>query len=106
VDVIADLVVGALMEHGTAEVVGVPGDQMPAMRMAVRRAVKNHLGFKLSTHVRGGRLFIDCPEAYAPHSQAHMQRVAESMDAMFSGKEVPAVDNSGWRIRWATWSAP
>ena len=105
VDLIAHLVVDALQEQGVAEVVGVPGDQMSALRAAVRRAVKNRLGFKLKTHVLGGRLIIDCPEAYAPHEEAHMQKVAEAMNAIFTDGDASRVDDSGWRFHWATWSA-
>lgn len=104
VDLIAQLVVEALHEHGVAEVIGVPGDQMSALRTAVRKAVKSRFGYKLNTHVLGGRLIIDCPDAFAPHADAHMQNVAQRMNTLFNDEDGSTINDSGWRLDWAMWS--
>lgn len=102
-DLVASLVVDALEEHGVAEVVGVPGDQMAELRRTVRKAIKSRLGYQSTTHVHEGRLIVDCQQAYARHADRHLADVAAVMNAMFTGHEQATVDDSGWRIRWSTW---
>lgn len=104
VGLIADLVVDALRAHGYAEVVGVSGDQMSALRRAVRAAIRKQLGYSSQTFVHGSRLLVSSAEAYAPHAERHLKEAAHAMNTFFTDEKAPPIDDSGWRLHWATWS--
>lgn len=102
-DLVASFVVDAVEEHGLAEVVGVPGDQVAELRRTVRKAIRSRLGYSSNTHVSEGRLIVECPQAYAQHADRHLAEAAAVMNALFAGDEPASVDDSGWRIRWSAW---
>jgi hypothetical protein len=102
-DLIASLVVDALEEHGLAEVVGVPGDQMAELRRTVHQAIKSRLGYPSNTHVHESRLIVDCRQAYSRHAGRRMDEAAAVMNALVTDAEQASVDDSGWRIRWSAW---
>lgn len=104
IGLIAALAVDALRAHGYAEVVGVPGDQMPALRRAVRAAIRKQLGYSSQTFVHGSRLLVSSAEAYAPHAERHLTEAARAMDTYFTDEKPPPIDDSGWRFHWATWA--
>lgn len=101
IDLVAALVVAALRRHGYAEVVGVPGDQLPALRRTIRQRIRDTLGFKSNTYVVNGRLFVVSDEAYAPHAQRHRESAAAAMNTLFAGEEAPPIDDTEWRFHWS-----
>lgn len=101
--VIADLVLRALREHGTAQVLGVPG-QLGLLRRAIRKAVHDELGFSVETLAKGGLLVVMSKEAYAPHAERHLTEAMERLDDVFNGREVEPIDDSEWHFRWSTWA--
>ncbi|MGA9278537.1 hypothetical protein [Ilumatobacter sp.] len=62
VGVLADLAATAVNDHGTAEIVGVPGDQMNALRRAVRAELRRRFGFSTRTFTQDGLLVVSSPE--------------------------------------------
>lgn len=103
IGLVATLVVEALRGHGYAEVVGVPGDQLPALRRTIRQQIRDALGFRCNTYVVNGRLLVASDEAYAPHAQRHSETAAAAMNALFTGEEAPPVDDTEWRFHWSAW---
>lgn len=101
---IIELVVGAVRDHGTAEITGVPGDQLTHLRRGIREAVRQELGFNARTFSRDGLVVVSSDEAMIPHQSRHMQEAARRMDAIFSGRDLPPIDDSDWRFRWSTWA--
>lgn len=105
IDLIASLIVEAIGAHGSAEVTGVPGDQMPALRAAARKAIRSQLGYSSRTYVYGqDRVLINCPEAYEKVKSDVDRAVANVLGALLEGAEVAPMDDSGWRFSWHAWS--
>jgi hypothetical protein len=99
VQIISDIVV----EHGTAEILGVPGDQQAALRKEVRAEIKRRTGHGLTTHAHESMVIFVCDPIYDLHADEHRRRGAEAVDAFLSGKEVS--HPSPTRLWWRTWAA-
>jgi hypothetical protein len=100
--VIVGLILQALREHGNAEVLGVPGDQLGMLRRAIRKAVHQELGFSVATLVKDDLLVIMSKEAYGPHEERHLAEAMARLNDVFMDREVDPIDDSGWRFRWST----
>lgn len=104
IGLLATLIAQAVEEHGSAEVLGVPGDQLKALRSAARRELRRRLGYDGKTYVHGDLLLVTCDEAT---EQARLAAAKEAVRAMPLGiPDDRSRDDSGWRLRWDTWSAP
>lgn len=91
-----------LEPRGSAEVVGVPGDQLKALRSAARRELRRLLGYDGKTYVHGGFLLVTCDEAT---EEARLAAAKEAVKSMPVGiPDDRSRDDSGWRLRWDTWS--
>jgi hypothetical protein len=99
VQIISDIV----LEHGTAEILGVPGDQQAALRKEVRAEIKKRTGHGLTTHAHESMVIFVCDPIYDLHADEHTRRGAEAVDAFLSGKEVS--HQSPTRLWWRTWAA-
>lgn len=99
IGVLADLAATAVNDRGTAEIVGVPGDQMNALRRAIRAALRQRFGFPTRTFTQDGLLVISSPETRHLIEQTAVRAMAD-LDLGDRSK----VDDSGWRFHWATWS--
>ena len=99
IPVMADLAATAINEHGTAEIVGVPGDQMNALRSAVRTELRRRFGFSTRTFTQDGLLVASSPEARHLIEQPASRAMAD-LDLDDRTK----VDDSGWRFHWTAWS--
>jgi len=100
---IVRIVADTVLEHGTAEILGVPGDQQAALRKEVRAEVKKRTGYGLTTHAHESMVIFVCDPIYDLHADEHMRRGAEAVDAFFSGKPVPHQPPT--RLSWRTWAA-
>ena len=100
---IVRIVADTVLEHGTAEILGVPGDQQAALRKEVRAEVKRRTGYGLTTHAHESMVIFVCDPIYDLHADEHMRRGAEAVDAFFSGKPVPHQPPT--RLSWRTWAA-
>lgn len=104
ISLLAVLIAQAVEEHGSAEVVGVPGDQLKPLRAAARRELRHRLGYDGKTYVNADFLLVTCDEAT---EQVRLDMAAETIKSMPLGiPEGRPRDDSGWRLRWDTWSTP
>ena len=101
IGVLAGLAASAVHDHGTAEVVGVPGDQMNALRSAVRSALRQRFGFSTRTFAQDGLLVVSSPETRHLIEQTAARAIAD-LDLDDRTK----VDDSDWRFHWTSWSQP
>jgi hypothetical protein len=99
VQIIADTVA----EHGTAEILGVPGDHQAALRKEVRAEIKKRTGYGLKTYTHEILVVFVCDPIYDMHADEHLRRGADAMDAFFTGK--PVARQSPTRLWWRTWVA-
>lgn len=104
IGLLAVLIVEAGEEHGSAEVLGVPGDQLKALRAATRRELRRRLGFDGKTCVHSDFLLVTCDEATEQVRLAKAQEIVQSMHLSIA--ERPPPDGAEWRLRWHTWSTP
>lgn len=103
IGLLAVLIAQAVEEHGSAEVIGVPGDQLKALRAAARRELRRRLGYDGKTYARGNFLLVTCDEAT---EQARLATARETIKSMPAGiPDDRPRDDSGWRLRWDAWSA-
>jgi hypothetical protein len=101
IDLLADLIAGALAEHGSSEVVGVPGDQMAALRGAARRRIKERFGFSARTWAHEDLLVVGSPDTQHIVEQ-HAGEIVRGLT--FDGTPNKPIDSSDWRFHWDTWS--
>jgi len=102
IGLLALLIAQAVEEHGSAEVLGVPGDQLKALRAAIRRELRRRLGFDGKTYVRDDFMLVTCDEATERARDVMSQDMVRSMPLGIPDGQPRA---SGWRLRWSTWSA-
>jgi hypothetical protein len=94
----------AVHEYGTAEVVGVPGDQTAALRRAARNELKQRFGYSAKTYVIDDHVMIssnDTTEALHAEAARQFHQAISSAD----GDTAP-IDDSAWRFHWSIWSTP
>lgn len=100
----AVMIARAVHEYGTAEVVGVPGDQLAPLRRAARDELKQRFGHSANTYVIDDHVMIsshDTTEALRAEAARQFRRAINSDD----GDTAP-IDDSAWRFHWSTWSTP
>lgn len=98
---LAVLAASAVHQYGTAEVVGVPGDQHTALRRAVRDELKQRHEHSAKTFVIDDRVVISSNDT----TEALRAEMAKQFHRAFNGNESDAVpiDDSAWRFHWRTW---
>jgi hypothetical protein len=96
---LATLIGDAVHTHGTAEVVGVPGDQMTALRVAARQQLKRRFGIAAKTFVIDDRLVVT-----GDHStdQRLQQLATQFFQAFNTTNTDPHVNDTEWRFHWQT----
>lgn len=102
IGLVAALVAQAVDEHGSAEVVGVPGDQLPALRRAIQRELRGRYGAPGRTWAVNDFLVV-AHDATA-NSPAALERQHAAVANLYN--EIPVVPDTDWRIHWWTWAAP
>lgn len=105
VHILADLAAEQVVDHGNAEIDGVPADQVEPLRKFAKQAVRAR-GFSARTYLRDDTVFIwsDAARDAIPVEvqRARDREVAEVMDALFQGVERPPLATP-WRLYWSTW---
>jgi len=105
---LAQLVTAAVVEHGSAEVVGVPGDQLIGFRAAVRAELKAR-GMRSQTFVEGELLLVMSDDARQAMSEDAVRRrqlmLTQAIQNMTLGDDAPPIDTSGWKFRWSDWTS-
>jgi hypothetical protein len=99
---IVQVITDTVAEHGTAEVLGVPGDHQAALRREVRAEIKKRTGYGLKTYAHESMVIFVCDPIYDAHADEHTRRGAEAVDAFLSGE--PVSRQSPTRLWWRTWA--
>jgi hypothetical protein len=101
IGLLAELATGAVHRYGTAEIVGVPGDQHAALCRVVREELRQRHGHRAKTFIIGDRVVIssnDTTEALRAETTRQFHQAFSSND------DAAPIDDSAWRFHWRTWS--
>lgn len=100
---VAQLVAEAILEHGHAEVRGVPGDQQHSVRTAVRTLVCRRAGQSCRSYVHESMIFFVSEAIYAEHAEENNRAANEVIDLALSSGDLTPVSEPAWRLSWDTW---
>lgn len=108
IPLVASLVLQEVVEHGDSRVDGVPGDQVEALRVAIRAELRRHQ-LRGRTYHFGETVFIESDDAYNALPEKRKDEIQQHvMDALNSMMNA----HHGWRsspprgISWDTWRVP
>ena len=82
----------AVEEHGSAEIIGVPGEQTTLLRAELRRLFKSRFGYRGQTVLMNDVLLVTCDQATEQARSTRRRQAADLLDQR-SGAE--PVDDSG-----------
>jgi hypothetical protein len=112
VRLLAHLAADAVAEHGSAEITGIPGGQLPGFRSRVRQELRRR-GFHSNTLVHGDRCLVGSDEAHnAIPQEIRDQRFREALASIpnlllpDSKAEEPVVRDRPWCFDWDAWEIP
>ena len=95
-----------VVEHGTAEILAVPGDHQAALRREVRAAVRKRTGHGMQTYAHESMVIFVCQPIYDQHAEEHARFAAEAMNRvatkLLAGESVEPMP-SPMRISWNAW---
>jgi hypothetical protein len=100
---VVQIVTDIVLEHGTAEILGVPGDHQAALRRMVRAAVRKRSSHGMETYARESIVVFVCRPIYDQHEEEHARRAVEAMNNFLSGEQ-PAAMPSPTRLSWDSWA--
>jgi hypothetical protein len=104
---VVQLVTDAVLEYGTAEIFGVPGDHQAALRKEVRTAVRKRTGHGMETYAHESLVVFVCRPIYDQHAEEHARMAAEALDrvaAKLLSGESAAPMPSPMRLSWDSWA--
>jgi hypothetical protein len=105
VNILAELAADQVVEHGSAEIYGVPADQVEVLRKQAKKAVRSR-GFPSRTVQKDDLVLIYSDAAYeAIPLDVRLARdrvVAETMGIVLEGGQPPPREMP-WRLHWSTW---
>jgi hypothetical protein len=104
---VVQLVADTVLEYGTAEIPGVPGDHQAALRREVRTAVRKRTGHGMETYAHESMVVFVCRPIYDQHAEEYARMAAAAMDRFFAepldGEPVAPL-TSPIRLSWDAWS--
>lgn len=104
---VVQLVADIVLEYGTAEIYGVPGDHQAALRREVRTAVRKRAGHGMETHAHESMVVFVCRPIYDQHAEEHARVAVEAMSEvaakLMNGEPVVAMP-SPMRLSWDAWA--
>lgn len=104
---VVQVVTDTVIEHGTAEILGVPGDHQAALRKEVRAAVRKRTGYGMETYAHEAMVIFVCQRIYDQHELEHARFAAEAInrvaDKLLKGEPVEPMQ-SPTRLSWAAWA--
>lgn len=104
---VVQVLTDTVAEYGTAEILGVPGDQQAALRREVRAAVRKRTGHGMQTYAHESMIVFVCQPVYDQHAGEHARMAAEAIGraaaALLSGEPVTPV-RSPMRLSWEAWA--
>jgi hypothetical protein len=68
---VVQLVTDTVLEYGTAEILGVPGNHQAALRKEVRREVRKRTGHGMETYAHESMVVLVCRPIYDQHAEEH-----------------------------------
>lgn len=102
--VLAELAAEQVLATGSAEIRGVPGDQIEALRKQGKKSVRAR-GFACRSWTMDDLVVIYSDHAYdaipAEAKDALRRDASDAMDAAFAGE--PRQRPTPWRLYWSTW---
>jgi hypothetical protein len=104
---VVQLVADTVLEYGTAEILGVPGDHQAALRMEVRTAVRKRTGHGMETYAQESKVVFVCQPIYDQHAEEYARMAAAALDRLFAeplDTEPVAPLTSPIRLSWDSWS--
>jgi hypothetical protein len=90
---------GMVVEHGYAEMWGVPGDQQAALRRQVRSALKKRTGHPTQTLARGSLLVFVCERIHQQHAPEREHAIAQATSSVLTGQPAQPLPTP-WRLSW------
>jgi hypothetical protein len=105
--VVVQVLTDTVVEYGTAEILGVPGDQQAALRREVRAAVRKRTGHGMQTYAHENMVVFVCQPVYDQHAGEHARMAAEAIDraaATLLGGEPVTPMLSPMRLFWEAWA--
>lgn len=100
IGLVAELAARAVEEHGSAEIIGVPGEQTTPLRAELRRLFKSRFGYAGQTVLLHDVLLVTCDQVTEQARGTHRREAAERLE---QGLGAGPVDDSGWRTYWHGW---
>lgn len=100
---VVQLVTDTVVEHGYAEMRGVPGDHHAALRKHVRAAVRKRTGYGIQTFVHESMVVFVCEPIHDQHAAERSRMAAEAMNDFLTGESAPALPTP-WRLSWDAWA--
>jgi hypothetical protein len=104
---VVQLVTDTILEYGTAEIFGVPGDHQAALRRQVRTAVRKRTGHAMKTYAHESMVVFVCQPIFDQHAEEHARMAAEAIDraaVKLLGGEPVAPMPSPMRLSWDAWA--
>ncbi len=90
IGLLSQLATEAVRQVGSAEINHVPGDQMESLRRAIRRTIRERLGYKSNTYVVESTLHVVCAEAFEAVRESQMNEAAAAWSRALAGVEPTA----------------
>lgn len=104
---VVQVVTDTVIEYGTAEILGVPGDHQAALRREVRSAVRKRTGHGVRTYAHENIVVFVCQPIYDQHAEEHARAAADAMNRvaakLLSGEPIAPVP-SPMRLPWDAWA--
>ena len=104
---IVQIVTDTVLAHGTAEILGVPGDHQAALRKEVRTAVRKQTGHGMVTFAHESLVVFVCQPIFDQHAEEHARMAAEAMNKLvvklMSGESAAPMP-SPMRLSWDAWA--
>lgn len=104
---VVKVVTDTVIDYGTAEILGVPGDHQAALRKQVRAAVRKRTGYMLQTYAHESMVIFVCQPIYDQHEMEHARFAEDAMDKAYSsllkGEPIEPMQ-SPTRLSWAAWA--
>ena len=94
---IAEMAARAVAQHGSAEIIGVPGDQLAPLRTELRRLFKNRFGHVGQTTHLNDFLLVTCDQATEAARSNARREAADRLDQADNAKPL---DDPSSRIYW------
>ena len=100
---VVQLVTDTVLEHGSAENHGVPGDQQAALRKEVRAVVRKRTGHRMTTYAHESMVIFVCQPIYDQHAEQRGRAIAEAISQVIETGE-PTAEPPVTRLSWDAWA--